>query len=63
MGRPSLPKLGLRGHWKTGGSTGGDTVATVPAAPGKATAVLVAPKGVPDAPAVKKNMYCCRVRI
>lgn len=58
IGRPSRPKLGLRGHWKTGGSTGGVTVATVPAAPGRATVVVVAPKGVPaEVPAKKQLIY------
>lgn len=44
MGRPSLPKFGRRGHWKTGGSVGGGTVAkAVLAAPTTATAVLALP--------------------
>lgn len=57
IGRPSRPKFGLRGHWKTGGSPEGVTVATVPAAPGKATVVVVAPNGVPaEVPAKTKKI-------
>lgn len=57
MGRPSRPKFGLRGHWKSGGSVGGGTVATaVAVAPGIATAVLVAPWAVADEPAEKLSI-------